>query len=197
MIKVSVIGDKELMGLLAKASQKVRRAQPCYNRLGLYMAREARKRLRAKGGIQDRQIAVTISHRADDGSTTVGASHPGARLRQLGGTVTAGKSISPVTGKLTKFLAIPIVKGLARQGIWPRDLWAAGDKRIFPLTGSDGRGYLVRHIEAKSKRGRARLEFLYQLVRKVVHKPFPYIVYDAAARQRFVADLMRYTGIKA
>lgn len=53
------------------------------------------------------RAARSVTTRAAGGFALVSVTQIGMRLRYYGGTVRAGKNISTVTGKLTRFLTIP------------------------------------------------------------------------------------------
>jgi hypothetical protein len=127
-------------------------------------------------GFYGRMAEATFSSSdAESGTVTVGTGIRGASLRYFGGTVRAGKTISSITGKPTRLLAIPT-----------KDVPVAGSTREVPrnmgvlkyLPSKRGGGVLVEGVMVTGKRsGRPRVErrtggrLLYILKASVDHKP--------------------------
>lgn len=127
--------------------------------------------------------AGTADHEA--GTVTVGAGIRGAALRYFGGTVEAGKTISSITGRPTRLLAIPT-----------KDVPVAGSTREAPrnmgllayLPSKKGGGVLVEGEARTSKRtGRTYVapkpggRLLYILKAATTHAADPGLLPDQSA----------------
>ncbi len=206
LITSATIDDRRLRGFIEQKIRENHNLRPLWLRFGLWWRRDAQRRLRAENTQEAREIARGLAIRADNASVLQGSNHVAARIHQVGGTIRPGKSVSPVTGKLTQFLSVPLAEQqhLTRYGIWPRDIWMGGDKSIFVLP-HNGKLFLVRQPRTAARRQKGwrpadavttsnakavrptaegPMEFLYVLVREVVKKANPYIVLGKEAWDR-------------
>ena len=118
------------------------------------------------------------------GTVTVGAGIRGAALRYFGGTVAAGKTISSITGKPTRLLAIP-TKDVPVSGSTRETPANAGILKYLPS--KKGGGVLVEGEQVTGKRGKTRVErkpggrLLFILKAYTKHDPDPGLLPDQAA----------------
>ena len=132
------------------------------------------------------RMAQATADTADQeaGTVTVGAGIRGAALRYFGGTVAAGKTISSITGRPTRLLAIP-TKDVPVSGSTRETPANAGILKYLPS--KKGGGVLVEGEQVTGKRGKTRVErkpggrLLFILKAYTKHDPDPGLLPDQAA----------------
>jgi len=118
-VGLTITPDRADLRRLQNAFKQLRRAggdqRRVLGRVGIYMTREARRRLRARKrdwGPTTFRLSKSLAMVVDANSVTVGSNLVYARIQQLGGTVRPKR----------KYLALPVDATLRRRGVWPRDL---------------------------------------------------------------------------
>jgi phage gpG-like protein len=167
-------------------------------RLGLFMRRDAQRRLRRRPkdwGPSSTRLSKSLAMRLDRYSVTVGSNLVYAAIQQLGGTVVPRRV----------YLAIPVDPQIRRRGTWPRDLpqdslkfvraanirigshsWtgpalvrARGDETETP---ADGAGVADGTPRRRRRPVRRAGEVLFALVKRVNIRGRPYLVFDEIAK---------------
>lgn len=162
-------------------------------RSGLFIRRAAVRRLRERRGrfgASSGRLAQSLAIRTEPTSVAVGSNLAYAAIQQLGGTVVP---------RTVRALAIPMLRHLARRGVWPRDL-PRDSMRFVPLHAGNVVGKLVRAedrvIETRGGKRRRRVagkagETMYLLVRQSRIRGRPYLVFGAEERQFLLAETQR------
>lgn len=164
-------------------------------RSGLFIRRAAVRRLRERRGrfgASSGRLAQSLAIRTESTSVAVGSNLAYAAIQQLGGTVVP---------RTVRALAIPMLRHLARRGVWPRDL-PRESMRFVPIQGGNVVGKLVRAedrvIETRGGNGKRRRrvagaagETMYLLVRQSRIRGRPYLVFGAEERQFLLAETQR------
>lgn len=176
---VVTITDHGVRRMMEEALRHHGDLRPVLDRLGLYMVRDAGRRLRRRSGSSDDhtgRLRASLTFRSARDSLTVGSplkyaavqqlGHPGIRSRRRGG-----------------FLAIPLQPHLRRRSVWPSDL--PKDQL---------------HLGGFSKRGNRLLigpddQPWYVLVKEVKIEVDPYLVFDRAAESFLRNELIAYMGL--
>lgn len=164
-------------------------------RSGLFIRRAAVRRLRERRGrfgASSGRLAQSLAIRTEPTSVAVGSNLGYAAIQQLGGTVVP---------RTVRALAIPMLRHLARRGVWPRDL-PRDSMRFVSIQGGNVVGKLVRAedrvIETRGGNGKRRRrvagkagETMYLLVRQSRIRGRPYLVFGAEERQFLLAETQR------
>lgn len=183
-------------------------------RIGLFVQREARRRLRSRKsawGPKTTRLSKSIAVRYDDRSVVVGSNLVYAAVQQLG-----HPGITPKPGR--KYLAIPATSALRRRGVWPRDLpkdsmkfvpnasirlgsrsWigpalvrAQSTDSEKKMTGAQGRTTTGQYAKKGEGGGSLTIgEVMFALVKRVKIKARPYLVFDRATQQFALAEFER------
>lgn len=182
-----------------------RRPRRVLMRIGLFVRREARRRLRQRArdwGPGTNKLSQSLAMLVDEMSVVVGSNLKYAAIQQLGGVVEPQGH---------KYLALPAQAAMRRSGIWPRDLpkdslrfvpnaairigshaWtgpalvrANSEFEIKRRTKKDGTA-VEKAVETK----RAG-EILFALVKRVTIRGREYLVFDEQARRFSLGELER------
>lgn len=174
-----------------------------FARLGLFMGREARARLRARPHDWSRmttRLNKSITHKVDPARLIVGSNLVYAAIQQLGGVVVP---------KHGRYLAIPVLPHLQRGAVFPRDLPRESMKYSPAAAITMGSHSwvgpaLVRSTEitapGRKKKdgtpGKARVvgqkgEVMFALVKQVRIKARPYLMFDEKAWEFLSGELER------
>ena len=192
-IRFTIQPDKGDLKKLRAAFERFRKLgrspRPVLGRIGLYVRREAQRRLRTRRrdwGPPTGRLRNSLAMRLGDNFVVVGSNLVYAAIQQLGGVV------RPKTGR---YLAIPATTQLRRRGVWPRDLPRGSMKFVWAADIQIGthrwRGpALVRAAEAAPARPGSRQratrgqlgEVMFALVRQVKIRGRPFLVFDQAAQ---------------
>ena len=190
--------SKKLQAAFERLQKLGRSPRPVLGRIGLYVRREAQRRLRTRRrdwGPPTGRLRNSLAMRLGDNFVVVGSNLVYAAIQQLGGVV------KPKTGR---YLAIPATTQLRRRGVWPRDL-PRGSMKFVRVTDIQigthrWRGpALVRAAEASPARPGSRQratrgpigEVMFALVRQVKIRGRPYLVWDSAAQQFAIQQFRR------
>lgn len=115
-------GEKEIRAAVERLSKLGRSPRRSLGRLGLWIAREARRIIRAQShswGASSGKLGKSITQKLNDASIVVGSNLKYAAVQHEG---TAGLPGGAIVPKGHKYLAIPVLAHLRRAGVWPRDL---------------------------------------------------------------------------
>ena len=141
MIQVAV-KDELLKKMLIKISKRTEDLSPMLGRLGLWLIRDSRERLRARprdaDSFRSGALGKSMTMAVEPRKVEVGSNLVYARIQQLGGTIVP---------KTVKRLAIPLQPHLKKRHIWPRDLTRDGVK-MFVLK-ANGKAFLATLEEEK------------------------------------------------
>lgn len=143
-----------------------------------------RERPNALGGARTNYYlgaARSAQFREVENGVIVSAAQVGLRLRYYGGRVTAGKTISRITGRPTKYLTIPVHPRAHGKRAGEFDLELVRNHRGEPvaLATKSTRGVSLRQTSTGKVTKRAigqRGEIMFLLRRSVVHRPDPSIL---------------------
>ena len=192
-------GDSKALRRAFERLQKVgREPRPVLGRIGLFVRRDAQRRLRSRKrawGPSSGRLRSALAMRLGDNYVVVGSNLVYAAIQQVGGTV------RPKSGK---YLAIPATAQLRRRGVWPRDLPAGSLKFVMRakiIIGAHswtGPALVSAESAATPTRrpGERRVahkqgEVLFALVRQVKIRGRPYLVFDRAAQAFALRELRR------
>ena len=193
MLRLDVnVEDAAAMAMVRRAEAAGQDGEGLHLAMAMGVEALVKKHLRAKyvsrspnTGFYGRMAEATAGTATKaEGTVTVGAGIRGAALRYFGGTVAAGKTISSITGRPTRLLAIPTkdvpVSGSTRET--PANM---GMLKYLPST--KGGGVLVEGEQVTGKRGKTRVErkpggrLLFILKAYTKHDPDPGLLPDQAA----------------
>lgn len=177
-VNISVgIDDREVRDLLASRIARSRDLTRPLSEFGLWVVRDAGRRLRARtdAGDSTGRLRSSISFRARPQEVSIGSNLPYAAVQQLGHPEIRPKP--PL-----KRLAIPQLPHLRRRNVWPRDL-PRGSLRVDT---EEGLGLVLRGEDGR---------VWYRLVRKVTIPARPYLVFSRAAWDFLRKRLARYLGL--
>lgn len=171
------IEDRGVRRLLSRALRQTGDLSRPFSELGLYLIREAGRRLRMRPS-EDMTGALraSLTFEADKESVTVGSNLIYAAMQQLGGTV---RPKPP-----HRYLAIPLQPHLRRRHVWPSDL-PRGDLYVGGV--SRAGNPLLRRREDD--------EPVYVLLAEVTVPANPYLVWDDEAEQFLERRLIRHLGL--
>lgn len=176
-------------------------------RLGLFMRRDAQRRLRRRPkdwGPSTTRLSKSLAMRLDRFSVTVGSNLVYAAIQQLGGTVLPKRV----------YLALPVDPQIRRRGVWPRDMppdslkfvraanirigshsWTgpalvrASDQEL--QTSADGAGVDDGSPRRRRRPVRPAGEVLFALVRRVKIRGRPYLVFDENTKAFLIREVTR------
>lgn len=181
------VDDKKVRRWFEEASKAGRSLRVPMGRIGLFVARNAKRRLRARRKRKfpmSGMLAKSIHHVLDgESAVLVGSNLPYAKIQQLGGIITP---------KRVKALTIPMQPYLARSRMWPRDFPKGVLVFVAAKPGArrDTIGYLFRAkkteqtIQHGKRAGQKRQvgkvgELMYVLVKVVAVVGDPYLLFGA------------------
>lgn len=171
------IEDRGVRKLISQALRKTGDLTRPFSELGLYLVREAGRRLRERPS-EDMTGALraSLTFEADKDSVTVGSNLVYAAIQQLGGEVHPRPPHN---------LAIPLQPHLRRRHVWPSDL-AKEDLKFggYSMKGNP----LLRYADGG--------ELAYVLVEEVTVPANPYIVFDDEAETFLERRLIRHLGLE-
>ena len=208
-VSVQDAGVKKLLSDVLRKTGDLR--QPM-SELGLYMVREAGRRLRertAKSDDSTGALRASLTFRAGSDQVTVGSNLVYAAVQQLGFGAPGIRAKPPL-----KRIAIPLLPNLRRRHIWPRDLPKDFLKLIVSKKGQwilmgPASGIQTAHEERVA--GEHRRRYLrgsegdykekdlipwFLLVKASVIPARPFIAFDAAASKFLKTRLMRHRGLR-
>ena len=176
----------ELRAAFERLVKLGRSPRPVMGRIGLFVQREARRRLRSRKsawGPKTTRLSKSIAVRYDDRSVVVGSNLDYAAVQQLG-----HPGITPKPGR--KYLAIPATSALRRRGVWPRDLPKDSMKFVPNASIRLGSRSWIGPALVRATEG-ADGEVMFALVKRVKIKARPYLVFGRAAQQFALAEFER------
>jgi len=179
--------DKALRAAFERLSKAGGDLRQPLGRIGLYVRREAQRRLRSRPnewGPKSGRLSQSLAMRVDADAVRVGSPLVYAAVQQLG-----HPGIRPKRGK---YLAIPVDPGIRRRGVWPRDLPRGDLKFVMRAEIRIGSHSwtgpaLVRASDpppaGKGKKKRAaKGDVMFALVKQVRIKGRPYLLFDQPAQ---------------
>lgn len=189
------VRDREVRRALVRLMGVGRSLRPLLRRVGLERRRAAVRLLKARRGRfgpSSGRLAQSLAIRVEAMAVEIGTNLVYGPIQQLGGTVVP---------RTVRALAIPMLRHLARRGVWPRDL-PRESMRFVPIERGNVVGKLVRAadrvVETRGANGKRRRriagkagETMYLLVRSTTIRGRPYLVFDKEGRQFLLNEVNR------